>query len=356
MVRGGGAVTPETLLGYPVVVGAGVLEQVAAHARRAGLERAVVLCDANVEAYARRVSAAFAGSVPLRAFRLGEERKTLESLAAVYAALGETEADRRTLVIGVGGGVAGDLFGFAAATYMRGLPFLNVATSLVAMVDAAIGGKTAIDLPAGKNLAGAFADPVAVVADVEALRSLPEAQIREGLGEMIKHAILSGQAAFARLEALAGHAFAGWPWSDLVAENVAVKAAVVAGDRLEGGDRERLNLGHTFAHAFERASSYQLTHGNAVAVGLRAAGLAALAHGTWSQRDQERLVRLLLAFELPIAHVGLDVEAVLAAMRMDKKRRDGRLRFVLPRALGEVACGIELEDAIVREAVEHCTR
>ncbi|HVA36611.1 MAG TPA: 3-dehydroquinate synthase [Candidatus Dormibacteraeota bacterium] len=343
-------------LGYPVVVAAGAIESVGAIAVRAGATRAVVLCDANVEQHARRVAASLPAGTPMRSFALGEERKNLATLAEVYEALAALEADRTTLVVGVGGGVAGDLFGFAAATYMRGVPFLNVATSLVAMVDAAVGGKTAVDLPAGKNLAGAFADPIAVVADVETLATLPEAQMREGLGEMIKHAMLDGEAAFAELERWAAEPFERWPWARLVGANVAVKAAVVAGDRTERGDRERLNLGHTFAHAFERAAEYRISHGNAVAVGLRAAGLAARQWGPWREGDQRRLVSLLERLGLPTSLPGLGVDEILSAMRMDKKRRAGRLRFVLPRALGDVVCGVELDDAVVREAVERCTR
>ena len=346
----------EPTLGYPVVIGFGALDRVAAIARQRGHHRAVVLADVNVESYARRVAASFGGEVPLRTFTLGEERKTLTTLGSVYDALAELEVDRGTLVVGVGGGVAGDLFGFAAATFMRGVPFLNVATSLVAMVDAAIGGKTAIDLPAGKNLAGAFADPVAVVSDVRALETLPAAQIREGLGEMVKHAVLDGEEAFAQLERWASEPFERWPWAELIERNVGVKTAVVARDRLELGDRELLNLGHTFAHAFERDSRYALSHGNAVALGLRAAGIAARTWGPWSDRDQQRLVALLRALELPTSYGGLDAGGVLSAMRADKKRREGRLRFVLPRALGDVVSGIEIGDAVVREAVERCTR
>lgn len=343
-------------LGYPIVIGEGVLSDVGALARERGHRRAVVLCDASVESYAQRAAAGFENGATVRAFALGEERKNLATLAAVYEALGELEADRRTLVVGVGGGVAGDLFGFAAATYMRGVPFLNVATSLVAMVDASVGGKTGIDLPAGKNLAGAFADPVAVVSDVETLATLPPAQMREGLGEMVKHAMLDGEDAFAELEHWAREPFERWPWPQVIGRSVAVKVAVVSADRLEHGDRERLNLGHTFAHAFERVSNYRISHGNAVAVGLCAAGVAARGYGVWSERDQERVVDLLRTLELPTAQRGLDVDAVLGAMRMDKKRREGRLRFVLPRRLGDVVSGIELDDDSVREAVEICTR
>ncbi|TAM78515.1 3-dehydroquinate synthase [bacterium] len=356
MVRGSEVVSGEPVLGYPIVVGAKALDRVAAIARERGYRRAVVLADANVESHARRAAAGFGGEAPLRTFVLGEERKTLATLGAVYDALAELEVDRGTLVVGVGGGVAGDLFGFAAATFMRGVPFLNVPTSLVAMVDAAIGGKTAVDLPAGKNLAGAFADPVAVVSDVRTLETLPPAQIREGLGEMVKHAVLDGEETFAQLEHWASEPFERWPWAELIERNVRVKAAVVARDRLEHGDRELLNLGHTFAHAFERVSHYALSHGSAVAVGLRAAGIAARSWGPWPEGDQRRVVALLRALELPTSYPGLDVDGVLAAMRVDKKRREGRLRFVLPRALGDVVSGVELDDAMVRGAVERCTR
>lgn len=312
----------------------------------------MVLCDERVKLHAETVAGSLPRSTRVLSFALGEPRKRLRTVERVHEALLAVGADRRTLIIGVGGGVGGDLFGFAAATYMRGVPFLNVATSLVAQVDASIGGKTGVDLAAGKNLVGLFVDPIAVIADVAMLETLPLRHLREGLGEVVKHAMLAGPEAFARLEALAATPLRRWPWADIVAESLAIKAGVVAGDRREAGARELLNLGHTFAHGLEYASAYRLSHGSAVAIGLRAAGLLALRHDRFSREEHARLLRLLERLGLPLTVAGLEREQILLGMRADKKARAGHLRFVLPRALGAVDFGIVVDEATVLDVLD----
>jgi 3-dehydroquinate synthase len=334
-------------LGYPVVVSDDTRSEIAAFVRKQG-RSTVVLCDANhaVAAVARGVADAASAEAPL-AFPLGERRKRLNTTERVLEALLATGVERDALVIGVGGGVASDLFGFACATYMRGVTYAHVATTLVAMVDAAIGGKTGVNLGAGKNLAGSFADPAAVFCDVSALRTLPASAVREGLAEVVKAAIIEGGDLFEWLEELSPHPFARWPWSAIVAEAVKVKTMSVADDRLESGARQVLNLGHTFGHAIERASSYKITHGQAVALGIRAAGLLALRTGRFSEAEHLRVLTLLALFGLPL-HAPLDCDEVLSAMRHDKKKRAGRQRFVLPRAIGDVEYGVECAPASVR--------
>jgi 3-dehydroquinate synthetase len=256
-------------------------------------------------------------------------------------------ADRHTLLIGVGGGVASDTFGFAAATYMRGIAYAHVATSLVAMVDASIGGKTGVNLRGGKNLAGVYRDPVAVFCEVPALQTLPFRSLREGLAEVVKAAIIEGEELFDALETLSPHSFSRWPWATVIAAAVKVKSAIVADDRQEAGIRELLNLGHTFAHAIERASAFRVAHGAAVAIGLRGAGLLALRTGRFSERDHFRVLALLALLGLPL-RTSLEADAIFAAMGADKKRRGGKLRFVLPRAIGDVEYGVECSERTVR--------
>jgi 3-dehydroquinate synthetase len=323
-------VTQLDQLGYPIVIDDGVAAHVAAFAERRGYRTAIVLADANVALRAKRVARALGAKTQVLEFALGERRKTLRTLERVLEALAAAGAERRTLIVGVGGGVAGDLFGFAAATYMRGVAFVNVATSLVAMVDAAIGGKTGVDLRAGKNLAGVFRDPAAVFCDIGALATLPERHMREGLAEVLKHAIIEGDEVFDSLESLG------------------VKAAIVSEDRLEAGVREALNLGHTFGHAYEVVSAYRISHGNAVAVGLRAAGLLALRTGRFSATEHLRVLSLLALLRLPMIGPVDDATALLAAMGADKKTRDGKLRFVVPRALGDVEFGVTVPARTVR--------
>jgi 3-dehydroquinate synthetase len=334
-------------LGYPIVVAAGVRSELQAFARRCDAP-SVILCDANrhVISIAKDAGAAL-GRHPVLSFRLGERRKRLATVERVLDALLDAGVERGSLVLGVGGGVASDLFGFACATYLRGVRYAHVATSLVAMVDAAIGGKTGVDLRAGKNLAGCFRDPVGVFCEVAALQTLPRRALREGLAEVVKAAIIEGGEFFEQLEELSAHPLWRWAWRDLIAAAVKVKTIAVADDRLETGARAVLNLGHTFAHAIERASEYRVTHGEAVALGLRSAGMLALLSGRFSEGEQLRVLTLLALFGLPL-HTALEPEAILAAMQHDKKKRQGRLCFVLPRAIGDVEYGVECAWTSVR--------
>lgn len=311
----------------------------------------IVLSDEN--RFVRVIASEIAGKAgaPLRAFALGESRKRLATVERVLDAMLQSRVERSGLVIGVGGGIAADLFGFASATYMRGVRYAHVATSLVAMVDAAIGGKTGVNLNGGKNLAGTFRDPVAVLCDVMALRTLPARGVREGLAEIVKAAIIEGGSFFEGLEELAPHPLARWPWAAVIESAVKVKTMIVADDRTEAGIRETLNLGHTFAHAIETASKYRVSHGQAVAVGLRAAGLLALRCDRFTEAEHLRVLTLLALLGLPL-RTTIAPEAILAAMLGDKKRRGARMRFVLPRAIGDVEYGIECDPRSVRAVIK----
>ncbi len=339
-------------LGYPVVIDDDAAPHVGAFVRERSYPRAVVLADANLAGRAKRIARAAGARTPVLTFPLGERRKRMRTIERVLDALAEAGADRATLAIGVGGGVGGDLFGFAAATYMRGIPFVNVATSLVAMVDASIGGKTGVDLAAGKNLAGVFKDPVAVFCDIGALETLPERQLREGLGELVKHGIIEGNEVFEALETLAPHPLRKWPWETVVSDSLRIKAMIVGDDRLEAGSREILNLGHTFAHAIERVSNYRTSHGEAVSIGLRAAGMLALRTGRFSAQEHLRVLSLLTLLRLPLIAPVEDASALLAAMASDKKTRAGTLRFVLPRTIGDVEFGVTVPTRSVRAVLQ----
>ncbi len=328
-----------------------VREPLARFARERGIDRFVVLCDRNVAGHAARATSRLRGGLGVLPFELGERRKTLSTVREVIEALVRAGTDRATTVIGVGGGVASDLFGFTASIFMRGVPYVHVATTLVAMVDAAIGGKTAVNVPAGKNLAGTFRDPLATFAWVDALRGLPYRHVREGLAEVIKHAVIEGDELFDLLETLAAHSFARWPWETVVSEAARVKMAIVNDDREERGIRELLNLGHTFGHALERASNYRISHGAGVSIGLRAAGLLALRTGRFSRADHLRVLTLLALLRLP-AVTREAPDRVLDAMQSDKKKRAGRMRFVLPRAIGDVEFGVHARPGFVRAVIE----
>jgi len=345
-------------LGYPIVIGEDLRATVAQFVRDRGYQVAIVH-DAHrpVARIAARMSEAMGGgrTIACLGFSLGEARKRLATVERVLDGLASAGVERRHLVLGVGGGVASDLFGFTAATYMRGVAYAHVATSLVAMVDAAIGGKTGVDLRSGKNLAGAFRDPVGVFCDVGALYTLELRSVREGLAEVVKAGIIEGDELFDGLEELAAHRLARWPWVDVIARAIKVKTAIVADDRMESGMRELLNLGHTFAHGIELASGYRITHGAAVALGLRAAGLLALRTGRFSEGEHLRVLTLLALLGLPVSTT-VDAQAIFDAMHSDKKRRGGRLRFVLPRSIGDVEYGVECADRQVRAVLTRLTR
>jgi 3-dehydroquinate synthetase len=337
-------------LGYPIIIGEDLRGAIAEFREKHGPAGAV-LCDANrhVRAIAAEMAATLGKPAQL-AFALGERRKRLATVERVLDAMLGAGVERSSLVFGLGGGVASDLFGFACATYMRGVAYAHVATSLVAMVDAAIGGKTGVDLEGGKNLVGSFRDPVGVFCDLAALRTLLPAALREGLAEIVKAAIIEGGDFFAALEELAPHPLARWPWQSVVEQAIKVKTMAVADDRLEAGSRELLNLGHTFGHAIERASNYRTPHGAAVAVGLRGAGLLALRTGRFTEAEHLRVLTLLTLLGLPLQTSTPD-DAIYAAMSSDKKKRDGRLRFVLPRSIGDVEYGVECDRRSVRAVV-----
>jgi 3-dehydroquinate synthase len=336
-------------LPYPIVVDTDVAKAVGAFVRERG--RTIVLADRNVEARARAIARAIGPKTLVLPFALGEARKRLRTVETVCAALADAKADRTTTLVGVGGGVAGDLFGFVAATYMRGVPFVNVATSLVAMVDASVGGKTGVDLAIGKNLVGAFRDPLAVFCDVGSLATLGDRHLREGLAEVVKHGVIEGDQTFESLETLAPFPLKKWPWETVVADSLRVKAMVVADDRLERGARETLNLGHTFGHALETVTNYKISHGAGVSVGLRAAGLLALRTGRFSAEEHLRVLSLLALLRLPLVAQSDDVSALMQAMTVDKKSRGGTPRFVVPRAIGDVEYGVSASARLVRSVL-----
>jgi 3-dehydroquinate synthase len=270
----------------------------------------------------------------------GETAKTLESVDTIWNAALDTGVDRSSLLIGIGGGVVGDLAGFAAATLLRGVRVAHVPTTLLAMVDSAVGGKTGFDTRHGKNLIGAFHQPSFVVADVHMLSSLPRDERRAGLGEVVKAAWIDGEAAVAQLEADADALARGDEAAMTRAIRMAVqlKARVVTEDEREAGLRAHLNLGHTLAHAIEASSGYAgIRHGEAVSLGMVAACRVAARLGRMPASDAERAVRLLDQLGLPTAVEPYLTDRVLSFLVADKKRKGGKVSFVAPGRPGDIA-------------------
>jgi 3-dehydroquinate synthase len=344
---------------YAIVIGSDLLGSIGAVVAAAA-SRAVVIADAAVAAsHATTVSTALAAAgvaVDRVSVSSGEGSKSVAGLERLWNEMARLAVDRRTHVVAVGGGVVGDLAGFAAATFGRGLGVWHVPTTLVAQVDSAIGGKTGINLEGGKNLVGSFWQPRGVFADVATLGTLPDREFQSGLAEVVKYGVILDPEFFAWLEAHVGAilARAPAPLAHVVGRSAALKAGVVEQDERElSGLRAILNYGHTFAHAYETAGGYgRLLHGEAVAIGMDDAATLAAALGRIDGAAVERQRRLLVAFGLPVSPpAAFAPDDLLAIMARDKKTVGGRLRFVLPTRIGHVELVDGIDPAVVRRVL-----
>ena len=354
---------------YPVYCGWGLLAQIAEILERAGVGgRLFVIHDAALgDLYAQPVVAALRDAgrdVAAKAVLSGEQNKNLDQLATLYDWLASQRAERGDAVVALGGGVTTDLAGTAAATYLRGMTLVHVPTTLLGMADAAIGGKVAVDLPAGKNLVGAFYQPRAVVADVATLVTLPQRELRAGFAEVIKHAFIRDASMLVDLERLAdslpfvsadADAAMRARAVDLVSRNMALKAAVVSVDEREADLRTFLNYGHTIGHAIEQVSGYgRYLHGEGVAVGLVGAAMIGERMGLIDGALVERHRALLEAFGLPVRidkDAAIGVDDVLQAMLSDKKVVGGRSRWVLLEDVGRPVVRDDVPTDLVRDVV-----
>ena len=291
------------------------------------MRTAVVVTDSNVDrlygdAFVRSLEGEYA-RVERIVFPAGEKSKTLETYAELvrgFAALGLTRSD---VAYALGGGVVGDLTGFAAATYMRGIDFIQVPTTLLAMVDSSIGGKTGVDIPEGKNLVGAFHMPKKIIRDVKFLETLPEKEMKNGLAEMIKTAVLFDPEMFEILRTASPRSDFSLPLEKLIERTASWKEKVVGEDFKEGGKRKLLNLGHTFGHAIEKVSDFAIPHGEAVAIGMRIVG-----------KDVPEIDRILDAYGFG-KYEGFDNAKILEAIGSDKKRSGDAITLVVPRKIGK---------------------
>jgi 3-dehydroquinate synthase len=328
---------------YDLVFGSGLAGDLRARIdelRGAGRKVALVT-DANLAATQSTALAALAGDAPRLVLPAGEGTKCLRELGRVWDFLAAERLDRSSLLVAVGGGVIGDLAGFAAASYLRGLPFIQVPTTLLAMVDSSVGGKTGINLDAGKNLVGAFHQPHAVYIDTALLATLPPREFAAGMAEVIKYGLLGDAGLFARLER-EPLTLASPDLAEVVRRCCATKARIVEADERETaaeGGRALLNLGHTFGHAIEQVTGYGVyLHGEAVAVGLCAAARLSRELGYIGAAEVARVEAVVAAHALPTRlREPLPLPALVAAMGRDKKVRAGGLRFVVLKALGDSA-------------------
>ena len=365
-------VTVDVALGdraYDIVIGRDVLPSLGARiaALRPGA-RAAIVTDRNVAKHWLEKALASLSQAGVEASHIiveeGEGSKTYAGLERVSEALISAKIERNDLVIALGGGVVGDLAGFAAAILRRGVDFVQVPTSLLAQVDSSVGGKTGINSPQGKNLLGAFHQPVLVIADTAVLDTLSPRQFRAGYAEVAKYGLLGDEAFFTWLESNYADIFAGGPAREhAIATSCRAKAAIVARDERETGERALLNLGHTFGHALEAATGFsdRLFHGEGVAIGMVLAGELSAELGMIGQSDARRVKTHLAEVGLPthlqdiagFAQEGLaDADVLMTLMAQDKKVKRGRLTFILLGAVGRAAIAPDVEPSLVRDFLE----
>lgn len=327
---------------YPIHVGRNLVgklrAQVEGIAAKSG--KIVIVTDSNVHAAQGAWLEKFSDLAEIFVVPAGETSKSLEVLGQVLDFLAKNKVDRGGVVLAVGGGVVGDLAGFAAASYLRGIRFIQVPTTLLAMVDSSVGGKTGINISAGKNLVGAFHQPIAVYSDIELLRTMPPREFASGMAEIIKHGMLQDLELFELLEQDPILGPDDTRLDAVVEWNCKIKAAVVNADEKEtaaSGGRALLNLGHTFGHAIENAAGYgEYLHGEAIGVGLVAAAILSQGLGLISETDVERIRNVVSSHHLPIElNCPLHIDKLLAAMQLDKKVKAGVIRFVIMKQIGK---------------------
>ena len=343
---------------YPIHIGPGLIARAALFEPHVRSRRVAIVTNATVASRYGKPLVETLASAGAKSFSIempdGEAHKDWKSLDAIFARLLEQGADRKTVIVALGGGVVGDVAGFAAATYQRGVPFLQVPTTLLAQVDSSVGGKTAINHALGKNMVGAFHQPLAVIADTDTLATLPERELAAGLAEVVKYGFIA-DAAF--LDWIESHAAA------LVARDSAalayairrsceIKAAVVAEDERESGVRAILNFGHTFGHAIEAAMGYgEWLHGEAVGAGMVLAARLSAAQGRIANSDALRVERLVAALGLPTSAPAIAVDDWFEHMGRDKKNEEGRVTLILLDALGKAAVVRDTPAAAIRKVV-----
>ncbi|PTR13824.1 3-dehydroquinate synthase [Nitrosospira sp. Nsp2] len=347
---------------YPIHIGSGILSQPQFISRHLTQQRVAIVSNATVAPlYMGRLRASLDAqgvtSVPI-ILPDGEEYKNWQTLNCIFDALLTNRCERSTAVLALGGGVVGDLTGFAAASYLRGVPFIQIPTTLLAQVDSSVGGKTGINHPLGKNMIGAFYQPRAVLADIETLNTLPDRELHAGIAEIIKYGLIRDPVFLEWIEAnmqglLARDAVI---LVEAIERSCANKAEVVAADERESGMRALLNLGHTFGHAIENAMGYGVwLHGEAVAAGTMLAANLSHRMGMISRTDVKRIRDLFVQAKLPVIAPNLGAETYLRLMGLDKKVEAGKLRFVLLKRIGEAEVRGDVPSSLLIKTLAECT-
>jgi len=347
---------------YPIIIGDGILQDIGSSFKQFNLSSSIALVSNTTvfplygSAVLRSLSASGLSCTEI-ILPDGEEFKTMASAERIVEALLKAKLDRRSALVALGGGVIGDLAGFAASVYMRGIDFIQIPTTLLSQVDSSVGGKTGVNHPLGKNMIGTFWQPRMVWIDIDTLLSLPRREFAAGVAEIIKYGIIGDRDLFEFLEKYVRNVLDidRDTVRHIIRRSCEIKADVVARDEREGGLRAILNFGHTIGHALETSTGYTVfLHGEAVAVGMHVEAEIARLLGMISSEEVNRIRSLISACELPSAVPGnIDLDLFFASMKLDKKAVSGTLRFILPDRIGNVTIHSSVPESVIRQAVEH---
>lgn len=345
---------------YDILIGTGILGDLRKEIGKRNLFKNILtVVDRNVyKIYSREIDSLFdeqSGKHKILLLKTGEKLKSFESLDKIYSALIKYKFGRDSLIIAIGGGIIGDVAGYAAATYMRGIQYIQVPTTLLANVDSSVGGKTAVNFGETKNVIGAFYQPRLVLIDTEFLKSLPEEELICGIGEVVKYCFLTGESFYKYFVKNLNKLLS----SDqdvllkIISESVQFKAGVVETDEKENGLRKILNLGHTFAHAFEVEQQHKIKHGQAVILGIICALYLSNLIGIISENKLEEYLELVKPFKKFIKLSKPDIQELVDIMGRDKKNKDGKIKFVLPKNIGEMILDVEADKTVVFASIKN---
>ena len=337
-----------------IYIGSGTIEKIGTLYDLKRYSKIFVVSDKSVKPLLNKLLAALPPSTTSVILPVGEKQKSIRTIQKIWTAMHDAGCDRQSLVINLGGGVVGDMGGFAASTYMRGVEFLNVPTSLLAQVDASVGGKTGFNFDGIKNLIGTFDQPIGVLVDLEALADLPDREFISGFGEIIKHGLIWDKDHFMNATSKPPRKFTQKELTDIITQSIQIKTEIMQGDETEGGIRKLLNYGHTIGHAVEALSletNKPLLHGEAVSIGMRAEALIAERQGLLARSDRKLIERALIKAGLPTTDSASAV-SILGKMQSDKKNRSGELNFTLPDGIGRALYDQKVPSSLLRDVLK----
>ncbi len=340
-------------------VGSGAIEQISSLFDSSRYSSLFIVADKNVQVHLKKLLKALPKEVVAVVLPIGAQPKDLKGIQKIWTAMHKAGCDRQSLVINLGGGSIGDRGGFAASTYMRGVDFLNIPTTLLSQVDASVGGKTGFDFDGIKNLIGAFSQPMGVLVDPQLLDTLPSREFISGFGEIIKHGLIWDKDHFKKATAKAPQKFSQAELTDIIIQSIMIKAEIVQGDETETGMRKLLNYGHTIGHAIESLSletKSPLLHGEAISIGMAAEAIIANKQGLISAVEKRKIEKALVRAGLPTTAPGFKVSDILKKMQSDKKNSHGELNFSLPDGIGRAVYDQKVPKAVVSEALKAVTK